>query len=63
MAKRGRPGLSLSGSSTYICLKVEPPLYDGIYAAAKKDKVSVPEVIRRIMRREFRDLKSTSPKT
>lgn len=60
MAKRGRPALSNDAPSTYICLKVEPELYDRTFRAARDARVSVPEFIRRVMRREFRDLKSTS---
>ena len=63
MAKRGRPALSNDAPSTYICLKVEPELYDRAFQAAQAARISVPEAIRRVMRREFRDLKSTSAKT
>ena len=63
MAKRGRPALSKDAPSTYICLKVEPDLYDRTFQAARDARISVPEAIRRVMRREFRNLKSTSSKT
>lgn len=60
MAKRGRPPLSPDGTTTAVNLKLPDRLYDSAYAAAREARCSVPEMIRRLLWKEFRNPKSTS---
>jgi hypothetical protein len=45
----GRPPVSLSEPSTDVHVTVPNSLYDRAYAVAAKERVSVPEVIRRAL--------------
>jgi len=47
--KRGRPALSPDESSTDVHLTMPASLYDRAYAEASRERVSVPEVIRRAL--------------
>lgn len=58
---RGRPPLSPDEESTPVSVKLPARLYDQVYSAAQAARVSVPEVVRRAVDREFRNLKSTMP--
>ena len=51
--KRGRPALSPDEDSTDVHLTVSASLYDRIYEAAARDRVSIPEVIRRALAKEL----------
>jgi hypothetical protein len=59
MAKRGRPPLSAHEPSTRMTLALPSGLYDRAYEAAQQARVTVPEMVRRILSREFRNTKST----
>lgn len=47
--KRGRPGLSHIEPSTDVCLKMPASMYDAVYLASRRDRISVPELIRRAL--------------
>ena len=52
LKKRGRPSLG-HGPSTEVHLRVPESLYDRTYAAAIKGRMSVPERIRRALKRDL----------
>jgi hypothetical protein len=51
------------GETTRLCLVLSSETYDRVYDAARVSRVSVPEVIRRILTREFRNIKSENVTT
>jgi hypothetical protein len=64
MAKpRGRPPLKSGERSTDVIVAVTATMYDRLYQAASRARVSVPEVIRRALRPEFSDTKSENHPT
>jgi hypothetical protein len=60
--RRGRPSVC-EGETTRLCLVLSSETYDRVYDAARVSRVSVPEVIRRILTREFRNIKSENVTT
>lgn len=58
--KRGRPALEPGQPSTDVIVAMPPALYDRVYQAARLERVSVPEVIRRALKRELSDTKYQS---
>ena len=63
MAKRGRPPLSPGESTARLTLVLPAGMYDRIYLEAQASRVNVPEMIRRVLNREFRNTKSTPEKS
>lgn len=55
--RRGRPSLSRHEPSADIHLTVPESVYDRVYARASEERVSVPEVLRRLLVIEFRNPK------
>lgn len=53
--RRGRPPLSPSGTSASVHLKVSAEDYDRVFAAARKSRRTVQEVIRGAIRHAIRD--------
>lgn len=51
--KRGRPALSPSEPSTPVHVKLPGSLYDRVYEAAARDRLSVPERIRMALQRDL----------
>jgi hypothetical protein len=47
--KRGRPTVSPSEPSTDVHLTMPESLYDRVYATASRERLTVPEVIRRAL--------------
>jgi len=45
----GRPPLSPGHASTDVCVKMPVGMYDQAYALATRERVSVPEVMRRAL--------------
>jgi hypothetical protein len=56
--RRGRPPLAEGQATTDVVVALPASWYDRLYQAAIRDRVSVPEVIRRKLRSEFSDTKS-----
>ena len=50
----GRPPLDPDDPSVPVCLKHPSRQYDEAYHRAQRDRISVPEVIRRALDRELR---------
>ena len=51
MSRRpGRPPLDRTDRSVEMCLTIPSKKYDDLYARAKAERVTVPEVIRRVLR-------------
>lgn len=49
--RRGRPPVDESGlPPAHVCVAIPPLLYDEVHRAAAVDRVSVPEIIRRVLR-------------
>ena len=49
MAQRGRPPLDPADRSVSVCVKLPSRHYDNLYRRARKARVSVPEVVRRVL--------------
>jgi hypothetical protein len=49
--RRGRPPLSRDEPSTDVCVKMPEGMYDAAYQVASRERISVPEVIRRALGR------------
>lgn len=49
--RRGRPPLSRDEPSTDVCVKMPEGMYDAAYRVATRERISVPEVIRRALDR------------
>lgn len=49
--RRGRPRLSLACPSTDVCLKMPEDTYDRAFQAASRERITVPEFIRRAVDR------------
>lgn len=47
--KPGRRPLDPTDSSTYVCLSLPGKFYDQLYQAARQERVTVPELVRRII--------------
>jgi hypothetical protein len=63
MAKRGRPPLEDGQPSTDVVVALPASWYDRLYEAAQRERVSVPEIVRRTLRPEFSDTKSAPAKS
>lgn len=49
--RRGRPALVEGDVSTSICLRLSTTDYDALDAKARRDRVSIPAVLRRALHR------------
>lgn len=49
----GRPPLADNDPSANVQLRVPGSLYDRIYAEASRERLSVPDIIRRALERDF----------
>jgi hypothetical protein len=49
--RRGRPPLDAAAKSAAVHLKLTPADYDRVDQIARRDRVSIPDVIRRSLRR------------
>jgi len=47
----GRPPISTTGQSASVYVTLDPDDYDRAYAVASRDRVSMPEVLRRALRK------------
>ena len=52
--KPGRPRIDPNGDSVRVDVHLSARTYDALYAAARRAEVSVPEIIRRQLRRPRR---------
>jgi hypothetical protein len=55
--RRGRPPLDDGDPSVKVCVSLPSRQYDDVYERAQRERVSVPEVIRRALEDEKRDPK------
>ena len=55
MRRQGRPPLDDNDPSVAISLRVPSKQYDALYERASRERVTVPELIRRALARECRD--------
>jgi hypothetical protein len=60
--KRGRPSLSASETSTGVTVTMPVGLYDRAYALASKERVSVPEVMRRALSQALANDRAKPPR-
>jgi len=51
----GHPPLDDTDPSTSVHVRLPSTQYDNLYAIARRERVTVPEVIRRLIRRDDRD--------
>lgn len=49
--RRGRHALDAGDPSTGVCIKLPSKLYDAAYRVATREQISVPEVMRRALKR------------
>lgn len=49
--RRGRPPLSATQRSTRVCFALTESQYDAIFTFAKTQRATVPEIVRRALRR------------
>jgi hypothetical protein len=55
VSRPGRPALDENDRSAQICVSVTARKYDQVYQRAQRERISVPEVIRRALDRELRE--------
>lgn len=53
--KRGRPPLAENQRSAAVLVKMEPKLYDHAYDLASKQRTTIPDVMRELLRRTQRN--------
>lgn len=53
--RRGRPALSTSGASAPVCIKLPPADYDKLFTFSRRSRESVPDVIRRAVKKLIAD--------
>jgi hypothetical protein len=57
----GRPPLDKDDPSVSVCVRFPAKVYDRVYARAQRDRVSIPEVIRRQVRESNDDRDKKKP--
>ena len=61
--RTGRPPLDPDDPSVEMCVTLPAKQYDALYARARAERVSIPEMMRRILwRRELKSVNSPSKK-
>jgi hypothetical protein len=60
--RTGRPPLDPNYPTIQLSLSLPSKRYDELYAQARAERMSMSEFVRRLLRQDFRNLKSTPKK-
>jgi predicted HicB family RNase H-like nuclease len=57
----GRPSVAEGETSKQVGVRVAPDMYDRAFAKARRDRVSIPDLMRRALYRALREEKTRKP--